>query len=46
MLKNYTGIIKEWREGNLDIKIHGGESAQDLLRPSISLVEELKNLKS
>ncbi|MBK6338981.1 MAG: histidine phosphatase family protein [Bacteroidetes bacterium] len=46
MLKNYTGIIKEWREGNLDIKIHGGESAQDLYDRQFPFVEELKNLKA
>lgn len=46
MLKNYTGIIKQWREGNLDIKIHGGESAQDLFDRQFPFVEELKSLNA
>lgn len=46
MLKNYTGIIKQWREGNLDIKIHGGESAQDLFDRQFPFVEELKTLNA
>ena len=46
MLKNYTGIIKQWREGNLDIKIHGGESAQDLFDRPFPFVEELKSLNA
>lgn len=46
MLENYTGIISCWRNGDLDIKIHGGESAQDLLDRQKPFFEKIKNLEA
>lgn len=43
--KTYYDIINKWQEGNLDIKIQGGESAQDLADRVMLFVEELKNTK-
>jgi broad specificity phosphatase PhoE len=40
--KDYYNIINEWKNGNLTIKIEGGESAQDLADRLIPFVEELK----
>jgi broad specificity phosphatase PhoE len=39
---DYYNIINEWKNGNLTIKIKGGESAQDLADRLIPFVEELK----
>ncbi len=41
--KTYYNIINEWKDGNLSIKIEGGESAQDLSDRLIPFVEELKS---
>ena len=41
--KTYYDIINQWKNGNLDIKIEGGESAQDLADRLMPFVEELKN---
>ncbi len=41
--KTYYDIINEWKQGNLTIKIEGGESAQDLADRLIPIVEELKS---
>lgn len=43
--KTYYDIISAWKNGNLDIKIEGGESAQDLANRLQPFVEELKNTK-
>ena len=41
--KEYYDIIDGWANGNLTIKIEGGESAQDLADRLIPFVEEIKN---
>jgi broad specificity phosphatase PhoE len=41
--KTYQAIITEWRNGNLDIKIEGGESARDLHQRILPFVDEIKN---
>ncbi|MFN8284191.1 MAG: histidine phosphatase family protein [Chitinophagales bacterium] len=41
--KTYYDIINAWKAGNLDIKIEGGESAQDLANRLQPFVEELQN---
>lgn len=41
--KTYYDIITQWSAGNLDIKIEGGESAQDLADRLLPFVKELKN---
>ncbi len=43
--KTYYSIINEWRNGNLDIKIEGGESAQDLANRLLPFVDEIKESK-
>lgn len=40
--KTYYDIIEEWKNGNLTIKIDGGESAQDLADRLMPFVEEIK----
>jgi broad specificity phosphatase PhoE len=40
--KEYYDIINEWKNGNLEIKIEGGESAQDLADRLLPFIEELK----
>jgi phosphoserine phosphatase len=42
--KEYYDIINEWKNGNLSIKIEGGESAQDLADRLYPFVEELKQV--
>ena len=44
--KTYYDIINEWKNGNLTIKIEGGESAQDLADRLAPVVEELKSCSS
>jgi len=39
--KEYYDIINEWKNGNLNIKIEGGESAQDLVDRLIPFVKEI-----
>lgn len=41
--KTYYDIINEWKNGDLTIKIEGGESAQDLADRLIPVVQELKS---
>jgi broad specificity phosphatase PhoE len=41
--KEYYDIIEGWANGNLTIKIEGGESAQDLADRLIPFVEEIKS---
>jgi broad specificity phosphatase PhoE len=41
--KTYYDIINEWKNGNLTIKIEGGESAQNLADRLIPVVDELKS---
>lgn len=41
--KEYYDIISTWANGNLTIKIEGGESAQDLADRLIPFVQEIKN---
>lgn len=41
--KTYYDIIEDWKTGKLDIKIEGGESAQDLANRLQPFIEELKN---
>ena len=40
--KTYYDISNEWKNGNLEIKIEGGESAQDLADRLLPFIEELK----
>ncbi len=42
--KEYYDIIKEWSNGNLSIKIKGGESAQDLADRLYPFVNEITNI--
>ncbi|MBX7225150.1 MAG: histidine phosphatase family protein [Chitinophagales bacterium] len=44
MLKNYTGIIAQWRSGALDTKIHGGESALDLYIRQQPFIEMMRSM--
>lgn len=39
----YQYIINEWKNGNLDIKIDGGESANDLFQRIKPFVDEVRN---
>ena len=41
--KTYYNIINGWKNGDLTIKIEGGESAQDLTDRLLPFVEELKS---
>lgn len=43
--ETYYNIINEWKNGNLSIKIEGGESAQDLADRLQPFVNELFNTK-
>lgn len=43
--KEYYDIIQAWKNGNLSIKIEGGESAQDLADRLQPFVEELAKIK-
>lgn len=43
--EEYEAIIQEWYNGNLDIKIEGGESAKDLQDRLGHVVELLKNIQ-
>lgn len=39
----YYSIVQGWSEGNLDIKIEGGESPLELQARQLPLIEELRN---
>ncbi|HMW13887.1 MAG TPA: histidine phosphatase family protein [Chitinophagales bacterium] len=41
--KEYYDIIEEWKNGNLSVKIEGGESANDLAERLLPFIEEIKN---
>ena len=41
--KKYYDIIEEWKNGNLTIKIEGGESAQDLADRINIFIDEINN---
>lgn len=40
--EKYYNIINEWRNGNLTIKIEGGESASDLQQRLMPFIEKIK----
>ncbi|MCB9034654.1 MAG: histidine phosphatase family protein [Chitinophagales bacterium] len=41
--EKYYNIINEWKNGNLTIKIEGGESAYDLQQRLLPFIEEIKS---
>lgn len=41
--KDYYKVIQSWAEGNLSIKIEGGESAQDLADRVSPFIDEIKS---
>jgi len=44
--ERYYGIIESWKNGNLDNKIEGGESANELKYRVMPFIEEIKHTKS
>lgn len=42
MHERYLSIVQRWRDGELHIKIDGGESAIDLLERQLPFIEEIK----